>query len=129
MIIIPMGGNTSLNTALKVRDFLKGRFNFEPSMLILPCATGDPQNFHEIYEFWEKVFKRVKLVPFHKKANPKYSESDWDKLLEDANFVFFSGGDQKRIIDLVRGTYLHERLLERLNNDRNFAWEVPVPVR
>uniref|UniRef100_A0A7V3ZX85 Cyanophycinase n=1 Tax=candidate division WOR-3 bacterium TaxID=2052148 RepID=A0A7V3ZX85_UNCW3 len=121
MIVIPMGGNISITTSFKISNFLKSKFNFEPSMLILPCASGDPKYFPEICEFWERAFKRVKLIPFHKKANTKYTESDWDKFLEDANFVFFSGGDQKRIIELVRDSYLHERLLERLKNDEDFA--------
>jgi cyanophycinase len=120
MLVIAIGGNTSSRTALKLRDYLTEYFSREPSMLIIPTATSDPANFSEIQSFWAKIFKDVCILPLHKKVNSFLSEEELHNKLQNYDFVFFSGGDQKRIIQLIRGHSIHRFLLEK-NSSSLFA--------
>lgn len=89
MLVIAIGGNTSSRTALKLRDYLTECFSREPSMLIIPTATGDPANFSEIQNFWAKIFKNVCILPLHKKVNSFLSEGELYNKLHNYDFVFF----------------------------------------
>ncbi|MGB9824286.1 MAG: cyanophycinase [Candidatus Hydrothermia bacterium] len=117
MLVIAAGGNLSSRTALEIFEFLKEGFSRYPSMLIVPTATSDPKNFEEIRKFWADIFKNVEILPLHKKVNVNLTEEELRNAVNKHDFVFFSGGDQKRIINLIRGHDFHRILLERSSKE------------
>jgi cyanophycinase len=117
MLVIAAGGNLSSRTASEIFKFLKESFSRCPSMLIAPTATGDPKHFEEIRKFWADIFKDVEILPLHRRVNVNLTEEELLNAVNRHDFVFFSGGDQKRIINLIRGHVFHKILLERSSKE------------
>ncbi|MEO0247673.1 MAG: cyanophycinase [candidate division WOR-3 bacterium] len=118
MFIIPGGGNLSILTLNKLRDFLREAINREPSVVLIPTATASPENFDKILEHWKSVFHMVKLIKIHRKIKDLPSLSEFRESVYGADLVFFTGGDQARIIRMFLNSDWLKVLQEGLRESR-----------
>lgn len=131
--LIPIGGNEDKGAVVSEQhslDFISEGILYQvvkesggPGGLfvVIPTASSIPEEVGENYlaAFDKLGCKNVEIVDIRKKEDadlPNYLE-----LVEKANCVMFSGGDQSKITDKIEGTLLHDILARRYQNDSNFV--------
>jgi len=89
--------------------------------VVIPAASGIPIEVGENYiEAFDKLgCKNVVVLDIRKKEDAELPENL--KMIQKANCVMFSGGNQSKITDKIEGTLLHEILAERYQNDSGFV--------
>jgi cyanophycinase len=96
---------------------LKGR---EPMIAVIPTASSDPEEISEDYirEFHKLGVKNVEVIDIRQRTDagkPEYLE-----ILERANGIMFTGGDQLRLTSILGGTSVLQLMKERYTYDDGF---------
>ncbi len=90
-------------------------------MLVITWAGGDPKaSFQAFKEDVEKISK-IELVfapvsPLNDEAKAKFLQQ-----LKDASGVFFTGGDQNRVMDVLKDETLLKAIVEKYNSGTVFS--------
>lgn len=87
-------------------------------IVVIPSASieADDPKKHESFLVGWRNFKPASLVILHTRDRKKADDRDFVKPIQEATAVWFSGGDQNRLIDAYRGTLVEKEfhnLLER----------------
>ncbi|MDX1470429.1 MAG: cyanophycinase [Flavobacteriaceae bacterium] len=132
-VIIPIGGNEDKGVLRKERftlEFVEKGILFrvlneargkDSRVVIIPTASNIPTEVANIYlEAFSKLgCKNIEILDIRRRAE---SEEDHSLgLIEKADCVMFSGGNQSKIIEHIGGTSLHNLLKERYENDKGFV--------
>lgn len=94
----------------------KGRLEVVTTASTLPKEVG---------EEYEKAFKKVGAENVGTLTIETRDEADDPKILkrlQEADAVFFTGGNQMRLTTILGGTGVYKVLVERLETDRNFLY-------
>lgn len=88
---------------------------------VFPTASSIPYEVGENYTdaFGRLGCKNVDVV--HVQSREDAYEDDVLESVRNADIVMFSGGDQSRITEYIRGTALHQLFFERLKDDEKFV--------
>lgn len=128
--LIPIGGNedkgtdTSENYHLEfIQESILSRVvresgGKESSIVIIPTASSIPAEVSDNYlaAFGKLGCNRLHIMDIRDR---KESESPENlRIMEEAQCVMFSGGNQSKITKNIRGSALHEILLNRYFNDK-----------
>jgi cyanophycinase len=131
--LIPIGGNEDkggTNTEQYSLEFInegilarvvKESGGNEASIIVIPTASSIPELIGENYlkAFGKLGCSNVTVMDIRTKAQ---SEDPTNiALMENANCVMFSGGNQSKITKFIGGTTLHHILTERYQNDEKFV--------
>jgi cyanophycinase len=87
-------------------------------IVVIPSASGaadDPKEHESFLVAWRE-FKPASLVLLHTRDRKKADDTEFVKPIRKATAVWFSGGDQNRLITAYRGTLVEKefhKLLER----------------
>lgn len=132
--LIPIGGNEDKgiedNDELYTLDFIDEGIlahvveeagGINSKIVIIPTASSIPvevgQNYVEA--FTTLGCKNITVLDIRSKEDSEKEESI--KLIKSADCVMFSGGDQSKISDKIRGTTIHDILIQRYKNDSGFV--------
>lgn len=128
-ILIPIGGNEDkgpdVNEVYSL-DFVKEGIlsrvvreggGVNSKILVIPTASRIPV---EVGGNYMKAFgglgcTDVTVLNITERAHAEKKE--WLQLMEEADCVMFSGGDQSRIVDIIGGSPMHEILTRRFENE------------
>lgn len=131
--LIPIGGNEDKggdNTEQYSLEFInegilarvvKESGGKDASIVVIPTASSIPELIGENYlkAFGKLGCSNVTIMDIRTKDQ---SEDPTNiALMENANCVMFSGGNQSKIIKFIGGTSLHSILTERYQNDEKFV--------
>ncbi len=134
--LIPIGGNEdkgdnvyNIDNEYKGFDFAtKGVLSHvvresggtRAKIIVIPTASSIPDKVGKNYlrAFYKLGCASVEVINIRSRSDS--NSSRFLKLVEDANCVMLSGGDQSRISDIIGGTKMHELLMERFRTD-NFV--------
>jgi cyanophycinase len=87
--------------------------NNAQNILIIPSASMYPEDVFRDYECaYESLNIDVKLLDVHKKSNKK---SDLKKI-ENSDIIYFTGGDQVRLVDIFEDTSLIDAIYDKFKN-------------
>lgn len=131
--LIPIGGNEDKGTRRKERytlEFIeqgilsrvlneaKGKSS---KVVVIPTASSIPV---EVGQNYIEAFSRlgcndIKILDIRRRVESE-DKSSLD-LIQQADCVMFSGGNQSKIIEHIGGTSLHRLLVKRYNNDEGFV--------
>lgn len=129
-VLIPIGGNEdkgleqSENYSLDfVEDSIlshvvKEAGGIKANIVIIPTASSIPK---EVAGNYEKAFGKLGCSNLHVLdiRNRLHSETkDTLKVLEQADAIMFSGGDQSKIAKFIGNTKAHQILADRFQNER-----------
>jgi cyanophycinase len=105
-----IGGGDRPESMMKKFVDLAGQFG-SGKIIIFPMASGVPAEVgpEEAAEFKKLGAREAEC---HILTREQALREDSAKVLEDAGGVFFSGGDQSRLMDILRHTPIHRKLLE-----------------
>lgn len=112
-LVIIGGAEDREGDCLVLREFVRRAGGVQANIVVLTAATSLPR---EVGDDYIRVFRRIgaEIVEV---IDTEYSE-DADKQeavkkIEQATGIFFTGGDQARIIELVKGTRVDKAIRER----------------
>ncbi len=128
-ILIPIGGNEDkgpeVNESYNL-DFVKEGIlsrvvreagGVNAKVVVIPTASRIPV---EVGQNYMKAFSAlgctdVTILNIRERAQAEKPE--WLQLVEEADCVMFSGGDQSRIVDIIGHSSMHEILTRRFESD------------
>ncbi|MEM9165326.1 MAG: cyanophycinase [Cyanobacteria bacterium P01_F01_bin.4] len=114
-LIIIGGAEDRYDDCLILREFLRCAGGVKARIAILTAATGEPREAGETYiELFEQLGVEDVTVVDTRDRNDGETVDALDAIA-DATGIFFTGGDQARIIDTIKDTLLEDILHKRHN--------------
>jgi len=127
--LIPIGGNEARKQEQKedseqkfdfkhgvLEEVIKEIKGEKPRIVVLPLASQNQEEFEDLYK---KAFKKlghdIDVLIIHGKRKAEKEENQ--EILQQADGVFITGGDQVRLIHRLEGTRFMEILRDRYMND------------
>ncbi len=131
--LIPIGGNEDKGNGKTEKDTLefiqegilfhvvREAGGIDANIVVITTASSIPVEVGEIYldSFTALGCNNVHILHIREKADAEQQQTI--KLIQDANCVMFSGGDQSKITDKVGGTFIHKLLVDRYQNEEGFV--------
>jgi cyanophycinase len=112
-LVIIGGGEDKENNCTVLREFVRRAGGTQARIIVLTAATSLPREVGEIYI---RLFERLGVESV-RVINTEYREdSEKPEALgaaQQATGIFFTGGDQARIIGLIKGTKLDSEIHKR----------------
>ena len=124
--LIPIGGNEDKGSDEEISEFVKDGILSQvlkesggenANFLVIPTASMIPKQVGKNYK---KALKKLGCTNINIKNINKRSQCDKksiQQLFLDADCIFFTGGDQSRIVDIIGGTPVHDIIFDRLRNE------------
>jgi cyanophycinase len=111
--IVPIGGGIDkVRDPAILRSFVALCGGKRARLVIIPTASSDPATGPGYEEtFLELGCRRATVVPFETRVD--CARDEWLKLVEEADGVFLTGGNQLRLSTTLGGTKLFELLRAR----------------
>lgn len=131
--LIAIGGNEDKGIETRERDqlefieasilarIMKESGGQNAKIVLVPTASNIPD---QVVIGYSKAFETLGCLNFQVADIRKYKDVDNEnniRLIKEANCVLFSGGNQSKITENIRGTQLHSILTERYLNEKNFV--------
>jgi cyanophycinase len=126
--LIPIGGNEDKGqeeesehefvTEGILSQVVKESGGEDALILIVPTASMFPKSVGKNYK---KAFKKLGCTNIAVYNIDKRSQCEKKKVIDlftKADCVFFSGGDQSRIVDFIANTTIHQLIIDRLKNEK-----------
>lgn len=114
--LVIIGGAEDKEGDCKIlREFVRRAGGVKAHIAIMTAATSLPR---EVGDNYTRVFERlgaesVQVVGTERREDS--SDSRWLEIIEQATGIFFTGGDQARITDLIKDTELDAAIHRRFN--------------
>ncbi|MBD1853774.1 cyanophycinase [Leptolyngbya sp. FACHB-711] len=113
--LIIIGGAEDKDGDCKIlREFVRRAGGLQARIAIMTVATGSPR---EVGDRYTEVFRRLGVEDVRAvDTSRREDSSDRDVLsaVENATGIFFTGGDQARILEIIKDTELDDLLHKRL---------------
>jgi cyanophycinase len=112
-LVIIGGAEDREGDCLVLREFVRAAGGVNANIAVMTAATEFPE---EVGETYEKAFTRLgaKVVNLVHTRRRDDSEADHNlRYAEAATGMFFTGGDQSRIVDFIKGTTLDQIMHRR----------------
>ena len=112
-LIIIGGAEDKENDCTILREFVRRSGGTQAKIVVLTAATTAPR---EVGENYTKVFERlgaasIRVIDTERREDA--TEPDAIEAAKEASGIFFTGGDQARITELVKGTPLDAAIHKR----------------
>jgi cyanophycinase len=87
---------------------------------IIASASSIPKEMEEIYinAYKKEGFTHVGIIKVE--AKEETNKPDSIKRIQDAHAVFFTGGDQNKLVSIIAGTELLTAIKNKYNSDKDF---------
>ncbi|QYO62421.1 cyanophycinase [Leptolyngbya sp. 7M] len=96
-----------------LREFLRLAGGLQARIAVMTAATSMPK---EVGDDYIRIFKRLgadSVETVHTEDREDSRREDSLRIIEQATGIFFTGGDQSRIVDFIRGTPLDQAIHRR----------------
>lgn len=90
-------------------------------IIVIPSASSFPYESASTYEHLFSQIGAAQVTRLHIPDRQQANRPDYTALLQDATGVFFTGGDQLRLLSLIGGTGLAAALCERFASGLHIA--------
>lgn len=131
--LIPIGGNEDKGLGINEKHTLefidegilfhvvKEAGGIDANIVVIPTASSIPKEVGENYfnAFTKLGCKNVKVLNIKSKTDSESSEAI--ELINKADCVMFSGGDQSKITNRIGDTTIHQILIDRFKNESGFV--------
>jgi cyanophycinase len=127
-LIIIGGAENKENDCIILREFVRCAGGSMARIVVLTAASSDPQ---EVGQNYVRIFNRIGVEDvqvFHTRERGDVDNNQGLDLIEQATGVFFTGGDQARIVDMIKGTKLDTLIHNRYAEGMVVGVPVPEPL-
>jgi len=114
-LIIIGGAEDRERECLVLRAFVRAVGGTKARIAIMTAATGYPE---EVGEEYRQIFERLgaeSAYPIHTQQRDDSEQEATIRLVQQATGIFFTGGDQSRIVQIIKDTSLEAAIHERHN--------------
>jgi cyanophycinase len=112
-LVIIGGAEDKEGECVVLREFVRVAGGVNAHIAIMTAATGYPE---EVGETYRRVFEGLGAAsaqPVHTEHRDDAEREISIRMVEQATGIFFTGGDQSRIVDFIKGTTLDEVIHQR----------------
>jgi len=112
-LVIIGGAEDREGECIVLREFVRAAGGTKAHIAIMTAATGFPQ---EVGEEYRQIFERLGAAsaqPVHTEHREDSEKEAALRIIQQATGIFFTGGDQSRIVDFIRGTSLEAAIHQR----------------
>jgi len=112
-LVIIGGAEDREGDCVVLREFVRAAGGVKAHIAVMTAATSLPK---EVGEDYIHIFKRLgaELVEVVDTRDREDSEKESNiRIIEQATGIFFTGGDQSKIVDFIRGTPLDKAIHKR----------------
>lgn len=106
------------NSIFKKMRSLTGK---RPQVIVLPIASAEPASTAESYRNFFEEFSSAEVETLQILDRKEASQREYLKKLDEATLLFFTGGNQRRLLRILRETKINDLLIEKLDEDVVFA--------
>lgn len=119
--LVFLGGTERYSMRAPIFKKLRELTGENPQVMILPTAAAKPEPTAKSYsDFFEK-FSSAKVEILEIRDRKEASQQEYLEQLDEADLFFFTGGDQKRLLRVLRDTRINDLLINKLEEDVVFA--------
>lgn len=115
-LVIIGGAEDREGDCLVLREFVRAAGGVNARIAIMTAATTLPE---EVGDDYVRIFERLGAEEIEVVYTERREDADREdtlKQVKDATGIFFTGGDQSRIVDFIKGTPL-DRLIHKCHQD------------
>lgn len=112
-LVIIGGAEDREGFCLVLREFVRRAGGVNAKIAVMTAATGFPQ---ELGEEYTQIFERLGAESVEVVHTEHRDDSDCERSvskIEQATGIFFTGGDQSRIVDFIKGSALGDAIHKR----------------
>lgn len=112
-LVIIGGAEDREGDCIVLREFIRAAGGVNAHIAVMTAATSLPK---EVGEDYIRVFERLGATSVEVVHTEHRDDSEREasiRIIEDATGIFFTGGDQSRIVDFIRGTSLDKAIHKR----------------
>jgi cyanophycinase len=112
-LIIIGGAEDREGNCVVLREFVRAAGGVKAHIAVMTAATSMPE---EVGEDYIHIFKRLgaEFVEVVDTRNRDDAEKESNiRIIQQATGIFFTGGDQSKIVDFIRGTSLDQAIHQR----------------
>jgi cyanophycinase len=112
-LVIIGGAEDKQGDCVVLREFVRAAGGVKARIAVMTAATSLPK---EVGDDYIHVFERLgaeSVQVVHTEHRKDSEREDSLRIIEQATGVFFTGGDQSRIVDFIKGTPLDEAIHKR----------------
>lgn len=93
-----------------------------PRVMIIPAAAGKEKDSHKWIDDGINHFSKIGIESFGADmiSRENFSDDKYITLIDDCNFIYFSGGDPEYLFSCLKDTLFLRKIIERVDNDRQF---------
>lgn len=113
LLVIIGGAEDKEGDCLVLREFLRAAGGIKARIAVMTAATGLPK---EVGEDYINIFERLgaaSVEVVHTKDRDDAERESSIRQIEEATGIFFTGGDQSRIVNFIKGTSLDKAIHKR----------------
>jgi cyanophycinase len=112
-LVIIGGAEDKKGDCVVLRQFVREAGGVKAHIAVMTAATGYPK---EVGDEYTRVFERLgagSVQVVHTESRFDSEREDSLGIIKQATGIFFTGGDQLRIVDFIKGTPLDEAIHQR----------------
>ncbi|MEX0269678.1 cyanophycinase [Leptolyngbyaceae cyanobacterium UHCC 1019] len=112
-LVIIGGAEDREGDCIVLREFIRAAGGVKAHIAVMTAATGFPK---EVGEEYTHIFDRLgaeSVEVVHTECRADSEEPDAIHAIEHATGIFFTGGDQSKIVDFIKGTSLDKAIHKR----------------
>lgn len=112
-LVIIGGAEDRKGECVVLREFVRCAGGMKAQIAVMTAATGFPK---EVGEEYTQAFERLGAESVQVVHTEHRDDSDCKKAvrqIEEATGIFFTGGDQSRIVDFIKGSLLGDAIHKR----------------
>ncbi len=112
-LIIIGGAEDREGNCVVLREFIRRSGGVKAHIAVMTAATGYPR---EVGEEYTSIFKRLgaeSVEVIHTEHREDSEREDSLDIIAEATGIFFTGGDQLRIVEFIKGTPLDKAIHKR----------------
>lgn len=117
-LVLIGGGDRTPDVLNKLAELSGGD---KGKLLVIPWAGGEQQEYFDAFrEDIEKVSK-IQLIKSSFRPLTEQTRTEFLQQLKDATGVFFTGGDQNRVMEVLKDETLFKAVLDKYNSGTMFS--------
>ncbi len=112
-LVIIGGAEDKQGDCVVLREFVRKAGGVKARIAVMTAATSKPR---EVGDDYTRVFERLgaeSVEVVHTENREDSQREDSLRTIKQATGIFFTGGDQSRIVDFIKGTPLDEAIHKR----------------
>jgi cyanophycinase len=113
VLVIIGGAEDRQGDCIVLREFVRAAGGVKAHIAVMTAATTMPEEVGDDYLYLFKRLGAKSVEVVHTECREDAEREESRRIIEQATGIFFTGGDQSRIVDFIKGTPLDDAIHKR----------------